>query len=53
MMENKNSYLVALEKAVKLLGNDKKKCTTRSEKLEISEVQELLSSLYYYLKKDF
>lgn len=51
-MQNKNEYLVALEKAVKYLGKCKKKAATRAEKLEISETQERLNSLYYEVKKD-
>lgn len=51
-MLNKNEYLVALEKAIKYLGKDKKRATTRNEKLDISEIQERLSSLYYEIKKD-
>lgn len=50
-MQNKNEYLVALEKAVKYLNKMKKNATTRAEKLEISETQERLSSLYYEVKK--
>lgn len=50
-MQNKKEYLLALEKAIKYLGKDKKKATTRIEKLEISETQERLSSLYYEIKK--
>ena len=50
-MQNKNEYLIALEKAIKYLVKDKKKATTRNEKLEISETQERLSSLYYEIKK--
>lgn len=48
---NKIEYLLAIEKAIKLLNNQKKKVTTRSEKVEISEIQEKLSSLYYEIKK--
>ena len=36
-MLNKNEYLVALEKAIKYLGKDKKRATTRNEKLEIKK----------------
>lgn len=50
-MQNKNEYLIALEKAVKYLSKMKKKAATRTEKLEISETQERLSSLYYETKK--
>ena len=51
-MQNKNEYLIALEKAIKYLGKEKKKVTTRIEKLDISETQERLSSLYYEIKRD-
>ncbi len=50
-MQNKNEYLIALEKAIKYLSTMKKQATTRTEKLEISETQERLSSLYYEIKK--
>lgn len=49
-MENKNEYLIALDKASKYLSKMKKKATTRAEKLEISETLERLSSLYYEVK---
>lgn len=48
---NKIEYLLTIEKAIKLLNNQKKKVTTRLEKIEISETQEKLSSLYYEIKK--
>lgn len=50
-MQNKNEYLIALEKAVKYLRKMKKNATTSSEKLEISETQERLNSLFYEIKK--
>ncbi len=50
-MQNKNEYLIALNKAIKYLSKMKKQATTRTEKLEISETQERLSSLFYEIKK--
>lgn len=47
----KIEYLIAIEKAINLLNDHKKKVTTRIEKLEISETQERLNSLYYEIKK--
>ena len=50
-MQNKNEYLIALEKSIKVLNKQKKVATTRVEKLELSETVERLNSLYYEIKK--
>lgn len=46
-----NTNIIALEHAIKLLNEYKKTITTRGKLIQIKETMEVLSGLYYELKR--